>query len=93
MSAAREPEGLAFIKEIARFVCEEYGFTHEWSEEGDVFTVTVHTEPDRLRAVFDRNTLNDPHSDHYRAIADGFMTRLITQCRSARDARHRSSLQ
>jgi hypothetical protein len=89
MSTAKEPQGLAFIKKIARFVCEEYGFTHEWSEEGDVFTVTVHTEPDRLRAVFDRSALMDPDSDFYRAIADGFMTRLIRQCRAAREAKSR----
>jgi hypothetical protein len=87
MSAEKEPPGLAFIKKIAHFVCEEYGFTHEWREEGDVFTVTVHIEPNRLRAVFDRSALMDPGSDYYRTIADGFITRLIRQCRAARDAR------
>ena|SRR5688572_18751518 len=86
MSNAKEPQGLAFIKQIARLVCEEYGYDHQWSEEGDVFTVTITSPLSKFKAVFERDILTHRDSRTYETITQAFMTKLLRECRIGRDA-------
>jgi hypothetical protein len=85
MNTEKEPKGLAFIKQIIRLICDEYGHDHAWMGGGDVFTAAIHRGSNKFKVVFDRDSLSDPESDNYQTMVQALMTKLLRECRAARD--------
>jgi len=80
-----EPAGLAFLKKIARLVCAECGFGHEWSRAEDgVHTLTVDFGDKKMTFRFEGNLLEDPGGDQYREIAGKTVDRILRERRPGR---------
>lgn len=86
MRAGPEPRGLPFITKIARLVCDEYGFTCRWTHDATGYEIIVDCGPRKFTVSFHRDQLIDAGSDDYHLIAENFLEKLLTECRSARDA-------
>jgi hypothetical protein len=81
----KEPKGLAFLEKIARLVCDEHDFEHQWTQADETHILTVQCKGKKLTFHFARKDLDDPGSEEYRELAEKMLARVLQEFRSVED--------